>query len=93
MATLTVRKLDDDLVRALRIRAAEHGRSAEAEHREILRQALSASREPSPREVAAERLAEFRHRTAGRGSGTAAELLQESRAGRAGDLSREGDGR
>jgi antitoxin FitA len=31
MATLTVRNLDDVVVRQLRIRAAEHGRSAEAE--------------------------------------------------------------
>ncbi|WP_408588474.1 FitA-like ribbon-helix-helix domain-containing protein, partial [Geminicoccus harenae] len=47
MATLTVRNLDDEVVRALRIRAAEHGRSAEAEHREILRQVLTADRPPS----------------------------------------------
>lgn len=40
MATLTVRNLDDDVVRRLRIRAAEHGRSAEAEHRYILRVVL-----------------------------------------------------
>lgn len=40
MAQLIVRNLDDDLVRALKRRAAEHGRSAEAEHREILREAL-----------------------------------------------------
>ena len=40
MAQLTVRKLDDEIVRALRLRAAAHGRSAEAEHREILRKAL-----------------------------------------------------
>ena len=40
MATLTVRNLDDAVVMRLRIRAAEHGRSAEAEHREILRAAL-----------------------------------------------------
>ena len=86
MATLTVRNLDDDVVRALRIRAAEHGRSAEAEHREILRQVLTGSRQPSPRAAAAERLAQFRRRTAGRGSGSIAELLQESRQGRAGDL-------
>lgn len=86
MATLTVRNLDDDLVRALRIRAAEHGRSAEAEHREILRQVLIGGRQPSPRAAAAERLAEFRRRTAGRGSATAAELLRESREDRAGDL-------
>lgn len=89
MATLTVRNLDDDVVRALRIRAAEHGRSAEAEHREILRQALTASREPSSRTAAAERLAEFRRRTSGRGSATAGELLEESRSGRAGGLPRE----
>ncbi|WP_375293302.1 FitA-like ribbon-helix-helix domain-containing protein [Siccirubricoccus sp. G192] len=59
MATLTVRNLDDDVVRALRIRAAEHGRSAEAEHREILRTALTGSRQPSLRVAAAKRLAEF----------------------------------
>jgi plasmid stability protein len=91
VATLTVRNLEDDVVRALRIRAAEHGRSAEAEHREILRQALTARREPSPQKAAAERLAQFRRRTAERGSAAAAELLEESRAGRAGDLPREPD--
>ena len=37
---LIVRNLDDEIVEALRQRAAAHGRSAEAEHREILRQAL-----------------------------------------------------
>jgi plasmid stability protein len=40
MAQLIVRNLAERLVRALRQRAARHGRSAEAEHREILRQAL-----------------------------------------------------
>lgn len=40
MAQLIVRNIDEDLVRLLKVRAAEHGRSAEAEHREILRQAL-----------------------------------------------------
>jgi plasmid stability protein len=92
MGTLTVRNLEDDVIRALRIRAAEHGRSAEAEHREILRQILTGSRQSSPRGTAAERLAEFRRRTAGRGSATA-ELLEESRRGRAGDLARESGSR
>ena len=41
MATLLVRKLDDDLVRKLKERAKAHGRSAEAEHRKILEEALS----------------------------------------------------
>lgn len=40
MGQLTVRKLDDEIIRRLKIRAALHGRSAEAEHREILKQAL-----------------------------------------------------
>ena len=40
MAQLIVRNLDDDIVKRLRRRAAESGRSVEAEHREILREAL-----------------------------------------------------
>lgn len=44
---LHVRNLDDDLVARLKRRAARHGRSTEAEHREILRQALAADIEPS----------------------------------------------
>jgi plasmid stability protein len=37
---LIVRNLEEEVVRELRLRAARHGRSAEAEHREILREAL-----------------------------------------------------
>lgn len=40
MPQLIVRNLDSEIVRALKVRAAERGRSAEAEHREILRLAL-----------------------------------------------------
>lgn len=40
MAQLTVRNINAQVVRALKRRAAAHGRSAEAEHREILRAAL-----------------------------------------------------
>jgi plasmid stability protein len=40
MATLLVRRLDDDLVRRLKDRASTHGRSVEAEHRAILQAAL-----------------------------------------------------
>lgn len=36
MAILTVRNVPDDVHRALRARAAQHGRSTEAEVREIL---------------------------------------------------------
>jgi plasmid stability protein len=35
---LHVRNIDDDLIIRLKRRALRHGRSAEAEHREILRQ-------------------------------------------------------
>ncbi|MDB5936007.1 MAG: DNA-binding protein [Massilia sp.] len=40
MSQLLVRELDQELVDALKRRAASHGRSAEAEHREILRVSL-----------------------------------------------------
>jgi len=40
MAVLTVRNLPDEVHRALRLRAAEHGRSTEAEVRDILTQAV-----------------------------------------------------
>ena len=40
MAQLIVRNVAREVVRALKIRAASHGRSAEAEHREILSKAL-----------------------------------------------------
>ena len=40
MAMLTVRNPPDDVHRALRVRAALHGRSAEAEVREILATAV-----------------------------------------------------
>lgn len=40
MAVLTVRNVPDEVHRALRVRAAQHGHSAEAEVREILTAAL-----------------------------------------------------
>jgi len=40
VAQLIVRNLDEDLVQRLKRRAAAHGRSAEEEHRQLLRQAL-----------------------------------------------------
>jgi plasmid stability protein len=92
MPTLTVRNLDEDVVRRLRIRAAEHGRSAEAEHREILRAALLGAQQASNRQKAADRLAEFRRRTAGRGSPSAADLLEQSRAERMEALTGSGEG-
>jgi len=40
MTQLIVRNLEEEVVRELKLRAARHGRSAEAEHRELLREAL-----------------------------------------------------
>lgn len=53
MAQLIVRNLDEEIVRRLKLRAAEKGRSAEAEHREILRRALldAGDEEPSLKEL------------------------------------------
>ena len=40
MASITIRNLEDDVKRRLRVRAAEHGRSMEEEARDILRQVV-----------------------------------------------------
>lgn len=44
MANLLVRGVDEALVQSLREQAAAHGRSAEAEHRDILARALRGSK-------------------------------------------------
>jgi antitoxin FitA len=51
---LHVRNLDDGLITKLKRRAARHGRSTEAEHREILRQALAGEDEPAFDKLAAD---------------------------------------
>ena len=53
MAQLIVRNLEDDLVKALKRRAAKHNRSAEQEHREILQEALRGPRRHPLAEVLA----------------------------------------
>lgn len=53
MAELLVRGVDEEIVRALKERAGAHGRSAEAEHREILAAALLRPRKRSFAEVLA----------------------------------------
>ena len=40
MASITIRNLDDDVKKRLRVRAAEHSRSMEEEVRVILREAV-----------------------------------------------------
>jgi antitoxin FitA len=73
--SLSVRNLDDDLIARLKRRAARHGRSAEAEHREILRQALANEAEPDFDDLAAK----FRALTHGRRHTPAEVLLREGR--------------
>ena len=52
MATnLVVRNVDEDIALALKQLAASHGRSAEAEHREILRSVLKRPKRRSVAEV------------------------------------------
>ena len=43
MTTLTIRGLDDETRARLRVRAAQHGRSMEAEVRAILRESLASA--------------------------------------------------
>jgi plasmid stability protein len=74
-SNLHVRNLDDDLVAKLKRRAARHGRSTEAEHREILRQALANEVEPSFETLAAE----LRRLTRGRKQTPSEILLREGR--------------
>ena len=75
MGRLSVRNVDDELIRRLKRRAARHGRSAEAEHREILRQALSGDLIDNWDELAAQ----LRELTRGRKHTPAEVLLRESR--------------
>lgn len=72
---LQVRNVEDDLIVRLKRRAARHGRSAEAEHREILRQTLSSEVEPSFEELAAK----LRKLTSGRNHTPSEQLLREGR--------------
>lgn len=51
MAQLIVRNLEEEVVQALKERAGQHGRSAEAEHREILRHALLSEPAEDPKAV------------------------------------------
>lgn len=74
MAQLLVRDVPQDVVEALKRRAAEHGRSAEAEHRIILEQALRPGRAGFR-----ERAAALREETRGRITVPSEELIRQDR--------------
>lgn len=69
--SLSIRNLDDALVSRLKQRAARHGRSTEAEVRDILRRAVAENGPASFAQLAAE----LRALTAGRAH-TPSEILQ-----------------
>lgn len=75
MASLHVRDLDPKLIAKLKVRAAENGRSAAAEHREILKRALEDVRDLSFEELAAR----VRASTANRKQTPAEVLVREGR--------------
>lgn len=77
MSQLLVRDVPRDVVEALKRRAAEHGRSAEAEHRAILEAALRPGRAGFW-----ERAAALRAATRGRISVESAELIRRDRDAR-----------
>jgi antitoxin FitA len=74
MPQLLVRDVPMDVVVALKKRAAEHGRSAEAEHRAILEQTLRPDREGFW-----ERAAMLREKTRGRTLTPSEELIRQAR--------------
>jgi plasmid stability protein len=76
--SLIVRNVDDELVHRLKMRAARHNRSAEAEHREILRQALAGE----PNEALAKVAARLRELTRGCKHTPSEQLQRESRGER-----------
>ena len=74
MPQLLVRDVPQDVVEALKRRAAEHGRSAEAEHRIILQEALCVGRVGFW-----ERAAALREQTRGRISTPSEKLIRQDR--------------
>lgn len=80
MASLHVRDIEDEIVDLLKKRAVHNGRSAEAEHREILRSALKWDN-PVPMDRAEwnRRAAALRERLTGRRHTPSEVLLRESR--------------
>ncbi len=73
--SLLLRNVDDELLARLKRRAARNGRTAEAEHREILRHALAGDDAASFDRLAAD----FRKLTRGRRQTPSEVLLREGR--------------
>lgn len=78
MADFVLRNLDDDLKDKLRLRAAQHQRSMNAELREIVRSALSGPPHGSAAELQ-QLAADIRALSAGRPQTPSEDLLRDSR--------------
>lgn len=74
MSQLLVRNIPDNLVQALKERAAKHGRSAEAEHRAILEETLKVQAEDFW-----EKARQSRERTRGMNLGDSTDIIREWR--------------
>ncbi len=72
---LIVRRVDEKLIRRLKMRAERNNRSAEAEHHEVLKRALSGE----PNAVFKDIAAQLRALTHGRRHTPAEDLLREGR--------------
>jgi len=77
MAQILVRKLDEEVVKRLKERASENGRSLEAEVRVILEEAANSSQ--LDMETARRRIDELRRRFKGRKFPDTVELIREGR--------------
>ncbi|MEN3975470.1 hypothetical protein [Emcibacter sp. SYSU 3D8] len=77
MADITIRKLDDDVIRGLAVRAAKRGVSRQDESRRILTEAVRRSADDIW-----ERLARHHEETRGTQQTDSAELLREMRDSR-----------
>ena len=77
MGDITIRKLDDDVIRGLAIRAAKHGVSREEESRRILTETVRKSADDIW-----ERLARHREETRGTDQTDSTEILREMRDSR-----------
>lgn len=84
MASLHVRNVEEEIVKRLKEQAARHGRSAEAEHREILKRALSLEKSFIDDEGLSweERAARLRERLKGRIHTPSEILIREDRDSR-----------
>lgn len=81
MADIVLRNLDEHLKELLRLRAARHHRSMNAELREIVRHSLTApeAEQPGSAESLKALAAEIRALSAGRPQTPSEDLLRESR--------------